>query len=373
MKSTILFILAFMIFIISFGCEKKELNEIKIGAILPLTGSGAKYGQSAKNGIELALEEINESGGINGNIIKVIYEDSKLEPKEGISAIRKFLTIEKVPAIIGAMASSVTLAIAPIAEENKIVLLSPTSSSADITDAGDYIFRNTYSDIYEGGRMASYVYVHKKYHRVGILHINNDFGVGLSRNFTERFEELGGKVVITESYEQDATDFRSQLSKVEQTNPDAIYLVGYSEMGTILRQAKELRIETPFFSCILFEDPKILETAGEAADGVFYAFPAYNPDSGSEHISKFVQAFEKKYGKKPNIYAASSYDSMKILAKAMEQGGFSSNGIKEALYSIKDFQGVTGKTSFDQNGDVTKPIGIKQVNNGEFVWVHGEF
>jgi len=353
--------------------KKSEPDVIKIGAILPLTGDGAKYGQSAKRGIDLAVKEINEADGIRGKLIHVIYEDSKMDPREGTNAIRKLVTIEKVPAIIGAMASSVTMAIAPIAEENRVVLLSPASSSPKITDAGDYIFRNTYSDIYEGQKMGGYVYHELGYRRIAILYINNDYGIGLSKTFTNNFIEAGGKIVITESYEQGTLDFRTQLAKIRQFNPDAIYIVGYGEMGHILKQAKEMAIRNQFISCIMFEDPDILKVAGEAAEGVIYAYPSYNPESDQKSVSIFVRTFEKNYNKKPDIYAATAYDALKILTQAMDRGGFSSEAIKKALYSTQNFPGVTGRTSFDKNGDVIKPIGIKKVENGRFKWVLYEF
>ncbi len=364
-----------LLIIIPFGCSKKkqEAKEIKIGAILPLTGSGAKYGQSAKKGIDLAVEEINALGGIRDKTLRVIYEDSMLDPKQGVSAINKLVTVNKVPAIIGAMASSVTLAIAPIAEKNNIVLLSPASSAPEISKAGDYIFRNTYSDIYEGPKISSYAYDELGFRRVAILYINNDFGVGLSKAFQQSFVRLGGKIVVVESYEQDSSDFRTQLNKIKQSEPDSIYLVGYAEMGLILRQAKETGMSNQFLSCIMFEDPKILEVAKEAAEGIIYAYPAYDPDGGQQNVSNFVSKFQQKYNKKPDVYAASSYDSLKILAYAVNKGGFGAASIKQTLYSIKDFPGVTGSTTFDSNGDVTKPIGIKQVQNGKFTWLQTEF
>jgi len=372
---TLLIVVLGLLIAFPFGCSKKEseTDEIIIGAILPLTGSGAKYGQSAKKGTDLAVEEINALGGIRDKTLRVIYEDSMLDPKQGVSAINKLVTVNKVPAIIGAMASSVTLAIAPIAEKNNVVLLSPASSAPEISKAGDYIFRNTYSDIYEGLRMGTYAYKELKLRRMAVLHINNDFGVGLRKTFGQSFVKLGGEVVATESYEQGATDFRTQLNKVKQSEPDAIYIVGYSEMGQLLRQAKEIGINIPFISCIMFEDPKILEIAKEAAEGVIYAYPAYAPVSGQQNVSRFVSKFEQKHNEKPDIYAASSYDALKILAYAIDRGGFSSEEIKKSLYSIKDFPGVTGSTTFDSNGDVTKPIGIKKVQNGIFTWAQTEF
>jgi len=359
----------------AFGCSKKKprTKEIKIGAILPLTGDGAKYGQNAKKGIDLAVGEINSSGGFRQRLLRVIYEDSKMNPAEGVSAIRKLITVDKVPAIIGAMASSVTLAIAPIAEKNNVVLLSPASSAPAISKAGDYIFRNTYSDIYEGPRMGHYAYDRLNFREMAVLYINNDFGVGLTTSFRQSFVKLGGKMVAKESYEQGSSDFRTQLNKIKQSKPDAIYIVGYSEMGQLLRQAKEIGVKSSFLSCIMFEDPKILEIAKDAAEGIIYAYPAYDPNSGQQNISNFVSGFEQKYKKKPDIYAASSFDSLKILAHAMNKGGFQPASIKKALYSIKDFPGITGLTTFDSNGDVTKPIGIKQVQNGKFTWLETEF
>ncbi|MFA5291847.1 MAG: penicillin-binding protein activator [Phycisphaerae bacterium] len=356
------------------GCAKKpqEPNEIKIGAILPLTGDGAKYGQSAKKGIDLALKEINTAGGIHNKKLKIIYEDSILDPKQGVNAANKLITVNKVPVIIGAMASSVTLAIAPIAEKSHTILLSPASSAPDITKAGDYIFRNTYSDIYEGPVMARYAYEKLGFRQIAILHINNDFGVGLSKAFQQSFVQLGGKIVDLESYEN-SSDFRSQLNKVKQSNPDSIYLVGYSEMGLVIRQAKEMALNNQILSCIMFEDPKILEVAGDAAEGVIYTYPTYNPNSNQQDVVNFVQIFRQKYNEEPDIYAASSYDSLKILAYAMNKGGLEAASIKQTLYSIKDFPGVTGSTTFDNNGDVTKPIGIKQVQNGKFTWLETKF
>jgi len=352
---------------------KRGPEEIKIGAILPLTGEAAKYGKSAKRGIDLALEEINAKGGIKGKKLTIIYEDSKGNPKEGVSAILKLITVHKVPAILGAMSSSVTLAIAPIAEENKIVLLSPASSSPKITHAGDYIFRNCYSDIYEGKKMAHYIYNETRYKKVAIIHINNDYGIGLREAFRDEFNKLGGKVVAVETYDFGATDFRTQLSKIKESDPDAIYIVGYSEMGRLLVQAKELELRIPFFSCIMFEDPDILKVAGDIAEGVVYTYPSYNPKSREDVVANFINIFEKKYNQKPDGFAANAYDALKILALAIEKGGGKSEQIKKALYSIKDYPGVTGKTSFDGNGDVIKPIGIKQSVRGKFKWIYFKY
>ncbi|MHA1757143.1 MAG: ABC transporter substrate-binding protein, partial [Promethearchaeota archaeon] len=225
---------------------------------MPLTGDAALYGQSIKKGIDIAVAEINKTGGIKGRKILVIYEDSKALPAEGVTAFKKLINIHNVPAVIGDAVSSVTLAIAPIAEKDKIVVLSPLSSAPAITHAGDFIFRNVPSDLF-GGKVAAYFAVkHQCWTSLAILYINNDFGVGLKEVFSDVVESLGGKIVASEAYEQGSTDFRTQLSKIKETDPDAIFLVGYREAPQILIQAKEKGIKAKFLGTGLLEDPNVV-------------------------------------------------------------------------------------------------------------------
>ena len=354
---------------LAIGCEKKPKEEIKIGAILALTGSYAKVGESAKRGIEIAVEEINIKGGVQGKKIQVIYEDDQGEPQKAVSAMRKLITVDKVPAIIGPMGSSAVLAIAPIAERDHVVALSPTASTPEITYAGDYIFRVTYSDAFEGSKMAEFSFRELRYKRIALLYINNDYGMGLKEAFKKEFIKLGGQIVIEEAYDAKSTDFRTQLIKIKKSTSDAVYLTGYNEMGQVLRQAKELGITVPFLSCIMAEIADIIKIAKDATEGVIYTHPAYDPEKGSEITLKFAKKFKEKYGVSPDPEAGFSYDAMKLLALAIEREGTAAEGIKNALYQIKGYKGVTGETTFDANGDVIKPIGIKKVENGNYVWV----
>ena len=356
------------------GCQKKvEEKVVKIGAVLVLTGPDAKAGQSAKQGIEMAVEEINASGGVKSRKIKVIYEDDGGEPQKSVSAVQKLINVDKVLAILGPMWSSCVLAVAPIVESKGVVILSPTASSPKITYAGDYIFRNTYSDAIEGAKTAEFASKELKYGKAGILFINNDYGVGLKDAFKRKFEELGGKIVIDEGYDPKTTDFRTILVKVKERSPEVIYIAGYSEMGQLLRQMRETGIKIPVLSCIMFEISDIAKVAGKAAEGVIYAYPSYDPEKGNEITLKFAKKFKEKYGTLPDPEAAFSYDAVKILALAMEKGGFTSEDIKNALYKIKGYNGITGKTSFDENGDVIKPVGFKRVHNGKYEWLKLEY
>jgi len=352
------------------SCQKKvEEKVVKIGAILPLTGDAAKYGKSAKNGIDLAIEDINKKGGILGRQVKVIYEDSQADASKAVSAFRKIVNVEHIKFILGPLSSTEVLAVAPIANKEKVIILAPAASAPQITYAGDYIFRNVMSDLYDGWAMAAYVIKGMKKKTAAIFYINNDFGIGLKNSFKEQFEKMGGKVLLEISFERGEKDFRAQITKIKNVNPEVVFLVGQAEMAEILKEIKEMGIKLLIVSFSMFEDPDILKVAGDAAEGVVYTYRVFNPESENPVVKHFVERYEKKYGVKPDIFAGLSYDAARILALALERGEFKVEKVKEALYNIKNFPGVVGKTSFDKNGDVKKPIGIKKVENGKFIWV----
>jgi len=369
-KSSVFLIISVVVaslMVFSFGCAKKEEKEIKIGAILPLTGEGAKYGDAAKKGINLAVKEINSAGGIKGKTVQIIYEDSQGDPKAGVAAMQKLVITDKVSAVIGDLLSSVTLAIAPIANKNKVVVLSPASSSPKLTDAGDFIFRNCPSDIYEGSIMANYAYQKLRFQKIAMLYINNDYGIGIKDVFKNNFTKQGGTIVAEEAFDQNATDYRSQLVKIKQVKPEAVYLIGYKENGYILKQAKEMLIKTQFLSTVTFEDPEILKIAKDAAEGVIYSASSFDPKSDRKVIQAFVNSFKSEYNQDPDIFAGLSYDAMKIMSLALAQGNYTGEGIKTALYAVKNYPGIAGETSIDANGDaVLSPI-LKTVQNGEFI------
>ena len=350
---------------------KKEPEEIKIGAIFALTGDAAMYGESAKNGLELAIEELNKK--LLDKKITVVYEDNQGDPSKAVSSFQKLAYVDKVKYIIGPLGTPEVLAVAPIAEKKKIIILTPTSSGPQLTQAGDYIFRNCMSDLIEGAALAEFVFKELKTRTAGILYINNDYGIGLRDAFKKKFDILGGVILAEESFRKGDTDFRTQLLKIKFKNPRVLLLTGYAEMGRILKQARELGIEIQVVSTSNFEMPEILEIAGNAAENIYYTYQGFDIESEEEVVKKFTNSYRAKYNKDPDIFAALTYDAMKILAKAIERGGTDVENVKKELYGIKNFIGVTGKTSFDKNGDVIKPIGIKKVEDGKFIWVNKKF
>jgi len=360
---TIILILAIASVALILGCAKAK-KEIKIGAILPLSGPNAKYGQNVKMAIDLGIKQTNAAGGIGGKKVHVIYEDSQALPAQGVAAARKLIEIDKVPAIIGEMASSVTLAIAPLAEQNQVVLISPASSNPDITAAGDFIFRTCVSDTYEGSFIAKIVRDSLRLRTAAILRINNDYGQGIERVFEREFIDSSHRVVAGEIFEPEATDFRAQLTKIKAASPECLLLVGYKEMIRALRQYKELGLSTQIISTVMFDDPEILEKAGDAAEGTI--FTTWRLDMNRQKALDFLEQFKTEYGSEPSVFAPEAYDAFRLLVLAIEKGGYSGEMIRNELYKTQNYPGVSGEISFDKNGDVVKPLVVETVTAGKF-------
>lgn len=368
-KTGIVVTMGLFIFIcISLSCAKKEESIIKIGAVLPLTGDIAEYGIRCKKGIDVAVEEINSAGGIKGKKIQIIYEDSKGIPKEGVSALQKLISIDKVQAVIGAVASSVSLAMVPVADKNKVVLFSPASSSPKLTGISRYFFRNWPSDVFEASTMAEYVFVKMGLRKIAILYVNNDYGLGLKNEFEKKFEEMGGEIVLVESYEQNDSDFRTQLTKIKSRNPDAIYLAGYhKEMAFATKQIRELGLKAQILADADYAVAELLKIAGGSAEGAIFATPEYDPNSENQPVKEFAEKFRRTYGNDPSIFEANGYDALKIITKAISEGAKNGEEIAQKISNLKDYPGASGLTSYDKNGEVIKPATIKTVRNGQFV------
>lgn len=360
-------ILLASLMVFSFGCVKKEEKEIKIGVVTPLTGDNASYGQQTKEGVDLAVEEINIKGGIEGKKIIVKYEDDQSSQNGGISAFQKLITSEKVPVVIGGFTSSVTLAIAPVAEKNKVVLISASSTSDDIKNAGDYIFRIVPTNSVQGKTMADFAIDKLKAKTAAILFMNNDYGTTLKNGVNKHFTERGGTIALIESYNPKDNDFRSQLSKIKAKKVDVIFYPGlYEESGLILKQARELGIKLPFIGGDGTVDPKLIEIAKDAAENTYYANLGLGFGVSDAEISKFTESFKKKYGKEPSAYNSYAYDVIFVISDAIKVGGYTFDGIKKALYETKGFKGVTGLTTFDNFGEVDKPFYVYAVKRGNF-------
>jgi branched-chain amino acid transport system substrate-binding protein len=355
---------------VSLACNKREPqapHDLRIGAILPLTGDAAVWGQNVKKGIDLALAELNAAGGVRGRQLFVVYEDSQGLPRIAVTALNKMIDADHVPAIIGDVASSSVLSMAPIAEKQQVVLLSPGASNADITTAGQFVFRNWHSDSAEGKYLANVAHDRLQKRRLAIIYVNNAYGKGLEQVFSKRFKDLGGTIATSEAFAQNATDFRAQLLRIKNSDCDGIFMPGYpKEMPEVLKQARELALRRQFLCPSAFEDQQSIDLAGTAAEGVIYVYPRQG-DLSRSHVARFYKAYRDRYGVPPGALSDTGYDALRLMAMAIETSGISGPAIRDGLLKIKDYPGVAGDTTFDQNGDIVKEFVLKTVEQGKFV------
>lgn len=358
-----------LLFFLLPGCSNNKSNTIEFGAILPLTGNAAQWGKPVQNSTMMAEKEINDAGGVDGKKIKIIYEDSQANPSNGVSAMQNLINNYKPVAVIGAVASSVSLAIAPIANKNKIPLISPASTSPKLTKAGDYFFRVIPSDNLRSNVFAEYIYKHGKLN-LDVLFINNQGGVGATDAFVKKYTDLGGKISYKEGYDQGTTDFRSQLARVKDSKATALVIVSYPDDAAILlRQIKELGIKKKIYALTeALDDPNVVKKAGGGANGVTYITPA---TAKGKIPNEFKSTYKKAYGVAPPTFSAEGYDIVYLLEKVIEENKQANPvSIKDSLYTIKNFQGASGIISFDQNGDVVKPMSIKIIKNNKSILIN---
>ena len=346
------------------GCS----SETKIGAVISLTGAVGPYGQQVTRGLDLALEEINAAGGVNGAPLLLIYRDDETNPAKGREVTLDLINNEGIDLIIGAISSTVTVEIAPICEKERVLLLSPTSSTPEISEAGQYIFRNYPSDILEGTAMADFAR-ELGVRRAVIVAIDSEFGAGLTQVFSRRFQSKSRRVLETFRIPVDQVDnFDELISDIKQLNPEAIYLVAYLDaMGSLLKQFREAGIESLVMGSGAVTG-QLAQLAGDAADNLVYAQPSFNPDSEEPPVAAFVEAFRAKYSREPDIYAAHGYDSLKLIVQSIINVGQTfPDEVKRGLLGLKDYHGAAGRTQFDERGDVVRYPTIFVIQDGHAV------
>jgi branched-chain amino acid transport system substrate-binding protein len=343
---------------------------IKIGEVGSTTGSEATFGVATHQGVDLAIKEINATGGIRGKKLQVVLLDDQGKPEEAATAVTRLITQDKVTAIIGEVASSRSLAMAPIAQQNKIPMISPSSTNPKVTEIGDYIFRVCFIDPFQGYVMAKFAAENLKFKKVAILRdVKNDYSVGLAKFFTETFKKLGGEIVVDQSYSAGDIDFKSQLTAIRAVKPEAIFVPGYyTEVGLIARQARSLGIKAPLLGGDGWDSPKLLQIGGKAIEGAYFS-NHYSAEDKSPHVQSFIERYRKEYKETPSGLAAMGFDAAMVLADAMKRAkSLSPVDIRAALAATKDFQGVTGRISIDQQRNAVKPAVVLKVVNGSFVY-----
>ena len=359
-----------MLALMALSCSKKE-GAIKIGVILPLTGDYAIYGQKMKEGIDLASSLYDHRNQTTDVQIALNYEDDAGDPKKTVSAFEKLVSVENTPIVIGGAISSCALAVVPLADREKVILFSPAATSPKLTGISQYFFRNWPSDFYEGKVMASFATENLKITKIALLYVNNDWGVGITAVFKEEILTHNCKITDEESFEPGTTNFRTQLGKIKHSNPDAIYVIGYiKELLPLVRQKEELGIKATILSSYGFYDEQLLKNASQAVEGSIFTAPTYDTSASDSSTQSFVSKYKEKYGTAPDIWSAQAFDAFQIVAKTIIDGAKGSTEIRNALLKTKQYDGASGKTSFDEKGEVQKPMKIMTIKNRKFIEYH---
>ncbi|MBW2990231.1 ABC transporter substrate-binding protein [Candidatus Woesearchaeota archaeon] len=341
----------------------KEDDVIKIGAILPLTGRAAVWGGYVRNGIDIAIKEINDPN------LEVIYEDSVCDPKQAVSSYNYLVNVKGVKMVIGGLCSPATLAMAPIAEKDKIILFTPASSAASITQAGDYIFRDhTHVKLEIKTVLDAFKDEYKSY---AVIYDSGNDALYQASVFMTEF--LGEENVIKIPIQGGKSDYRTELLKLKTSIDefDAISLETFIEDAQIImKQLKELGISKPIIADkATAGNPKFVELLGLNAEGVIYAEPEFNRDTDPSFWDEYLAT----YNQEPVFLSAQGYDVLNILYDiAKNMCGQNTECIKNRIYEVKNYPGAAGITSFDENGDAVKKLVLKTIRNGEFVVYEGE-
>lgn len=346
-------------------------DEIVIGEFGSLTGTTATFGISTRNGIDMAIDEVNANGGVLGRQVRVIVEDDQGRPEEAQTVVTKLITSDRVVAVLGEVASSRTLAAAPVAQQYGIPMITPSSTNPAVTQVGDYIFRVCFIDPFQGLVMAKFATESLGLTQVAVLRdIRNDYSVGLADVFVQNFRAMGGTIVADESYSEGDTDFSAQLTSIRARNPQAIFVPGYyTEVGLIARQARGLGLNVPLLGGDGWDSPSLIQIGGEALNGSYFS-NHYSVDDPSPAIQTFVAAYEQRFGSKPDALAGLGYDAAMLLFDAMERAGTTEpQALRDAIAATDNFTGITGTIRLDENRNPIKPAVVLEVRDGALEYV----
>ena len=353
--------------IVWWGVSKNggSSNTIKIGFVGPLTGDESSIGVITRAAVQVAADEVNAAGGINGKKIQMFYEDGQCNAQAAVSAAQKLISVDGVGLIIGGECSTEAAAFGPMAMKAKVIMMSPTASAPSLSQLGKYFFRDYPSDSLAGKFEADYAYNKLGARKAAILYAVSDYGTGLQNVFSAEFQSLGGKIVDVEGLPQDATDYRTALSKVKASNPDLVYSPTFSTGATeMLQQAYGLGIKTKFLGSDAWEDTSLQKVV--SGKGTFLYVVPVQAQLPADLQTKILAV---SGGTEITVGTGSAYDALKIFAMAITKAGTDPDKLADAIRAT-DYTGVSGHIAFDQNGDLTTAAyEVKQIKNGGAVVV----
>ncbi len=344
-----------------------DAPEIVIGHYASMTGSTAHFGQDTDRGVRMAIEEANAKGGVLGKKIKVVTLDTRGDSAEAANAVSRLIDVEHVSAVLGEVASSLSLAGGRVCQRRKIPMISPTSTNPKVTEVGDYIFRVCFIDPFQGAVMATFARKNLKLDKVAILKdVKNDYSIGLAAAFQKSFIEQGGTIVVEQSYSQGDTDFSAQVTAIRGTGAQAMFVPGYySEVGSIARTADRLGLKIPLLGGDGWDSPDLFKIGGDAINGSYFS-DHFAPDVATEQAKAFTASFTAKYGQAPTGLGALGYEAALVLVDAIRRAGKNDpTAIRDAIASTKDFEGVTGKITIDAQRNAQKSAVVLKVEGGK--------
>lgn len=341
-------------------------NDIPVGLYGAMSGSEASFGQATMQGVKLAAEEINASGGVLGKKIRLVIEDDQGKAEEAASVVTKLITRDNVIAVIGENSSNQSLAAAPICQTNKIPMISPSSTNPNVTKKGDYIFRVCFTDPYQGKALATFVRQNLNATKAAILRDNkNDYSVGLAEVIRAEFTRLGGTIVAEQSYSGGDNDFRPQLTAIKTANPQVLFVPGfYTDAGQIAVQARDLGITVPLVGGDGWDSPTVISIGGKAVDGCYFS-DHYFVGEERPAVQRFVSEINKRSGRNPDANSALGYDALHILVNAIKAAGsLDRKAIRDHIATTKEYDGVSGVITMGSDRDPIKPVAMIKIDGG---------
>lgn len=371
----------------TLGCDKKEpdptkdptgappaeaaATEWKVGAFLSLSGPETQFGVDTKEGIELAVDEVNKAGGAKGKPIKVIFEDDKSNPNEANNKVLQLITRDKVVAILGEVASSRSRAGGIVANKNKVPMITPSSTHPDVTKIGPFVFRACFTDDFQGQMGAQFIGTTLGKKKVGLFYASDDlYSSGLANEFKAEAKKLNLEIVIEKSFLKAETNFTTFINEIRDAKPEAIYApIYYSSMGPIARQAKASGLKGDMFvGGDGWHADALLETAGDEMEGAYFT-THFTPDAPWPTAKAFVDKYKERFKREPTALGAMGYDAAKVLADALTRAKDGTpDAIREAIQGTKGFQGASGSITINAERNADKPIVIAQIKGKKFTY-----
>lgn len=345
------------------SCQESPKENLTIGVSLPLTGPAASYGEAAQKGVQIAYDEFMASHPeLKGRVLLDIQDD-KADPKDGISVYQKFKSAG-TRIYLGPMVSGVALAVTDLAKNDGTLFILPTATNPRLRGRSPLIYRTCISDDAEGSAVAEYAYKHDPNQAMAVVHINNEYGLGVATVFSDAYRKLGGKIALTEAYEAESQNFRDLSAKVRQSNASALFIVGQKEQNQVLKHLREAGFTGQIYGTTMFEDPQLIESPG--ADGAIFSTRVLADGTNGQQPNPLFGKYKERFGGDANYYTASFYDGTAVaLLTAAELLKNPQADLKSLPRTVGLKSGATGPLTFDEKNDVIQPFAFKQIRGGK--------